>query len=422
MQINFAGMKKLCTVIVTTLLFVQSVFAKSFFDKTRRFSRHSITDELQDIFKEIKLIINPDFQTNARCKAQRIAETESNYKLEACANDLIEYKLKNQGPSAINDFIFQSCTRNKIRIFSNPDQKVACIFEEKATQLGAGGTKKVYAGKMISFSEGKIEIKDAIIGRIKDPAYNLMIQKSIETMRSRYSKQKKPIPGTDFNIHFLNEFKINRGFQNQIGATCQERYQGSLAELKTFSERDLYQISHDLITGLKAIHKQSCVHLDIKPENIFLKTRPIHAQTKDRPNQVSKAIIGDLDGLSCDDPLSSGKEKFIEIKMFNEQGDPRLVPWIQTAYSGATWMLLSAAKQYDRYQLLLTLQELVKKFPAVRRIFSPWLQSGLDANGLDHTDTALSKILELAKTALGVRPSSSKTAPVMNRRDFPSYH
>jgi len=101
--------------------------------------------------------------------------------------------------------------------------------------------------------------------------------------------------------------------QNEFceGGSLQTKIDQFRAEGTTFSETELKKIIIHVCKGLQYIHSQQLVHLDIKPENIFISLEP------SSPSQSPKAFC-----RNSTDPNSTDSGNFTPSKMEEPLGSP----------------------------------------------------------------------------------------------------
>jgi len=88
--------------------------------------------------------------------------------------------------------------------------------------------------------------------------------------------------------------------QNEFcqGGTLSDRIQEKRASGKTFSEETLMKILNDVASGLQYIHGKQMVHMDIKPENIFITHEQVTDDRSDECYMMNRMDLKDSDDIS----------------------------------------------------------------------------------------------------------------------------
>lgn len=191
--------------------------------------------------------------------------------------------------------------QNEIKQLST-DLGATFSYNPRAEPIGEGRYKKVYS-------------TEAVIGHEKlDAVYclfnaNLQNLQDIENEENLWKKVKENTGlvrylGAHKDKNCENVQKIFLVFEKYNGGTLKDISASSLKPM------EIKKIVGDLFLGLKALHSQEIVHLDLKPDNILLQKR--------EDGQIIGAAITDL-GLSRE---ISGNKKVYPKNLFNTYAAP----------------------------------------------------------------------------------------------------
>ena len=154
---------------------------------------------------------------------------------------------------------------------------------EKVRVLGLGGTGIVYE-LLHKANERKFAMKEM---EIKNKAQMQMALQEAEMLKDIMEKISHPNI-----IHIEKVFQVGSKFY-LVFPLCQggELYEHIIRRGR-FTETDAALLTRDLVSGIKSLHDEDILHLDIKPENILFDKKGDDAVIKITDFGLSRVLIG----------------------------------------------------------------------------------------------------------------------------------